>query len=285
MGMNERVARELLEKQREVLYPIVEEHGGKVVKEIGDGTLSSFGSAIGAVNCAIELQKALRGNEDLRLRIGIHEGDVVVERNDILGDGVNIASRIEPMAAPGGICISEKVYDEVKNQPGMKTKSLGRLRLKNVQRPIELFALVGEGLPEPKPAIRSIQRTEEETRKRKSKVLIIDDEVSLTHTIKLILEESGDYEVAEENDGTKALATARRFRPDLILLDVVMPEIDGGEVAFQVQADEDLSEIPIVFLTGVVTRKEEGMIGGRHFIAKPVTKNKLIDCVNKNMVR
>jgi len=149
MGKDERRARELLEKQREALYPVVEKHEGRVLKEIGDGTLSMFGSAIKAVDCAIVLQKMLKNVEGLKLRIGIHVGDVVIEHDDVFGDGVNVASRIESLAEPGGICVSGRVHDDIRNQPQMTAVSLGRKKLKNVQRPVEVFALSGEGLPSP----------------------------------------------------------------------------------------------------------------------------------------
>ena len=92
----------------------------------------------------------LRREPKILIRIGIHEGDVVFEEEGIYGDGVNVASRVQHLAAPGGICISGKVYDEVRNQPGMKAKSLGQVQLKNVRGPMEIFALTGQGLAVPK---------------------------------------------------------------------------------------------------------------------------------------
>ena len=143
MQKNEPKARELIEKQRDIIKPLVYKHSGKVLQYTGDGTLCTFGSAIEAVNCAVEIQKALKEEDELNLRIGIHVGDIVFEGDDIYGDGVNVASRIEPLAEPGGICVSGQVYDNIKNQPSIKTTSLGSKELKNVERAVEVFALVG----------------------------------------------------------------------------------------------------------------------------------------------
>ena len=151
MQKDEPKARQLIERHREIMAPLIEQHRGEVLQYIGDGTFCTFGSAIDAVNCAIEIQRALQHEPEINLRIGIHLGDVVVAAEEIYGDGVNVASRIEPLAAPGGVCISEKIYDEVKNQPGVETISLGHKKLKNVERPLEVFALAGEGLALPQP--------------------------------------------------------------------------------------------------------------------------------------
>ncbi len=149
MGEDEPKALQLLQKNRELLKPIIEQFHGEWLKEIGDGTLSSFNSAVEAVNCALAIQHVLRDDPDLILRIGIHVGDVVFEGGDVFGDGVNVASRIEPLAEPGGICVSGRVYDDIQNKPDIETIFLGEKALKHVKRPIKVYALTGEGLPAP----------------------------------------------------------------------------------------------------------------------------------------
>ena len=149
MQEDEAKARAQRGRCREILRRYVGQHGGQILQFYGDGALSSFRSAIEATKCAIEIQRALREEPKVPIRIGIHVGDVIFEEEGIVGDGVNVASRIESVAVPGGICMSEKVYDEIKNQSGMETKSLGRVELKNVRRPIEIFALIGEGFAVP----------------------------------------------------------------------------------------------------------------------------------------
>lgn len=123
----------------------------------------------------------------------------------------------------------------------------------------------------------------------KKKILIVDDEELFTKLVKLNLEKTGDYEVRVENKGLQGLAAAREFQPDLILLDILMPDMEGSEVASRLQDDAQTKDIPVVFLTAVV-RKEEvesgcGVIGGRPFIAKPVSVNELVDCIERNMYR
>jgi|SRR5215211_6371119 len=108
----------------------------------------------------------------------------------------------------------------------------------------------------------------------KKKILIVDDELSITRLLKLNLEKNGGFLVRTENEGTKALAAAKEFKPDLILLDVMMPDIDGGDVAAIIQADPLLRNVPVVFLTAAVKKEEldakGGMIGGFPYIAKPL---------------
>jgi len=123
-------ARELVQNHREIIKPLIEKHAGEVIQYVGDGTFSTFASAIEAVNCAIEIQRNLKDNEDLSLRIGIHVGDVVVEGDEVYGDGVNVTSRLEPLAEPGGVCISGRVYDDIKNQLDMETAFLLIIRIR-----------------------------------------------------------------------------------------------------------------------------------------------------------
>jgi len=121
----------------------------------------------------------------------------------------------------------------------------------------------------------------------KKKVLIIDDETAVTTIVKLTLEGRGTYEVCVENDSRQAIATARKFWPDIIILDVVMPELDGGEVHTQFLADPVLKHIPIIFLTAIVRKKEveehQGMIGGSFYLAKPVTADDLIRAIEDHV--
>jgi CheY-like chemotaxis protein len=112
------------------------------------------------------------------------------------------------------------------------------------------------------------------------RVMIIDDEPGFTRLLKLTLERSGGFKVLEENNGTKAWMAAREFNPDIIFLDVVMPEIDGGDVAQQIRSDPALAHVPIVFLTAIVSAKEGGHeIGGFPFLAKPVTVEAVIQSI------
>ncbi len=122
----------------------------------------------------------------------------------------------------------------------------------------------------------------------KKRILIIDDEPSFTRMVKLNLEKTGAFEVREENKATSALATAREFKPDLILLDVIMPTLDGGDVAGQIENDRQLRRTPVVFLTATVTHREAGpggrlTSGGAVFVPKPVSLDHLIRCITENL--
>jgi class 3 adenylate cyclase len=148
-GKNESLALELLEEHRRLLRLFFPIHQGKEVKTVGDMFLVEFGSALEAVRCAVQIQEALskrnlRCPEENRInvRIGLHVGDVEHSQGDVYGDAVNIASRIEPLAEPGGIVITRQVYEQVRNRPDIKMLALGRHELKNVNEPLELFRVL-----------------------------------------------------------------------------------------------------------------------------------------------
>ena len=121
--------------------------------------------------------------------------------------------------------------------------------------------------------------------KEKKRILIVDDEPSITRMLKLNLEQTGEYQVATENVSMAALAAAERFKPDLMLLDVMMPGLDGGNLASQFQAHPRLKGVPIVFLTAAVTREEvrqrSGLVGGLRFLAKPVNLQEVLTCLQQ----
>ena len=121
----------------------------------------------------------------------------------------------------------------------------------------------------------------------KKRIVVIDDETSFTRLLKLNLEYNGQYLVKEENVSTRAVATIREFKPDLILLDVMMPTIDGGQISQRLQSDPALKDIPIIFLTAAVKRTEiimvGGQIGGFPYLAKPVDMDELLACIEKHL--
>ena len=144
---NEPAALALLEKQRELLRPIVEKNNGEWLKEIGDGLLLTFGTNRDAVDCAIDIQHATKDVPDLDLRIGIHQGEVVFQGSDVVGDDVNIASRIEPFAATGGIAISGRVNSTLERDPEFETMFVGTPQLKGVSQKVEVYCIISHDLP------------------------------------------------------------------------------------------------------------------------------------------
>ena len=151
MGENESLALRLLEEHNAICVPLIKQNGGAILKFIGDAILSSFESASDAVNCGIAIQKALAlrntgrpTRQQIVVRIGIHIGDVVFKDADVFGDGVNIAARIEPLAEPGGIAISQTVYDMIKARPEIQTISLGAKDLKNIKDAVNIYKVLIE---------------------------------------------------------------------------------------------------------------------------------------------
>ena len=126
-----------------------------------------------------------------------------------------------------------------------------------------------------------------ETKKRKKKILIIDDERDFTNLLTAALELHEDYEVCVENNPHQAITTARNFLPDIVVLDVVMPEVDGGEVHSRFKADPALKDIPIIFLTSMVLQTEidehKGVIGGSFYVAKPVSASRLTSVIAERL--
>jgi DNA segregation ATPase FtsK/SpoIIIE-like protein len=147
---DEKAALKLLKKQRRLLKPLVKQFEGEWLKEIGDGLLLSFDSSLSAVECALAIQAKVLGEEHLELRIGIHQGDVVREGNDILGDGVNIASRIEEYAPVGGVAVSGKIQQDLISQPQYEVRLLGEFVLEGLSQKAEIYtvAVAVAALPE-----------------------------------------------------------------------------------------------------------------------------------------
>ena len=146
--LNEAAALTLRQEQAALVRGVFAAHQGREIKSMGDGFLAEFESALRAVQCAIEIQQRLhdrnsRTNQPpIHLRVGIHLGDVEVRGSDIFGDSVNVASRIEPLANPGGICVTEPVFGQVRNKISNRFEKLETMALKNIQFPIDVYRLM-----------------------------------------------------------------------------------------------------------------------------------------------
>jgi class 3 adenylate cyclase len=158
MGADEARMLRLLEVHNQIIQQAVVEHHGHVIKTIGDAFLVDFPSVVNAVQCAQSIQQQFRAhntgkatNEQIHVRIGIHTGDIVQRDGDVFGDGVNIASRLQTLAEPDTICISQKVYEEIEKKIDLRTViSLGQPQLKNITQRFPVYAL----LPEPPQGLR-----------------------------------------------------------------------------------------------------------------------------------
>jgi adenylate cyclase len=140
--------------RRELIDPKIAEHRGRIVKTTGDGALVEFGSAVDAVRCAMEIQRALAERnaaipEDRRIefRIGINVGDIIIDDGDIYGDGVNIAARVESLAQPGAICLSDNAYQQIKGKLALDISDMGEQQLKNIVQPMRVYGVRLDGAP------------------------------------------------------------------------------------------------------------------------------------------
>src|SRR6516164_8826591 len=158
MGEDETGTHQALGELRGAVDPLIAAHGGRIVGTAGDSLLADFSSVVDALKCAVEMQRASRAINDplpperrLELRIGVNLGDVIVDGDDIFGDGVNIAARLEALAQPGTVCISQTVYDQVRNKLDLDYRPLGGHRVKNIAEPVRAYSV---GAPATAPRIR-----------------------------------------------------------------------------------------------------------------------------------
>jgi class 3 adenylate cyclase len=149
MGLDEVGTARTLREHRKVTDALVEKHGGRLVKSTGDGVLLEFPSVVDAVECTVAVQEVMAQRNEgvpadrkMLFRIGINLGDILIEGDgDILGDGVNIAARLEGIAEPGGICISSSAYDQVRGKVAVEFTDLGEPSLKNIAQPVRTYAV------------------------------------------------------------------------------------------------------------------------------------------------
>jgi len=154
MGADEEGTHERLQAHlRDLVDPKIKEHRGRIVKNTGDGMLAEFASVVDAVRCAVEVQRGMIDREPdvpeerrIRFRIGVNLGDVIVEEQDIFGDGVNIAARLEALAEPDGICISRVVRDQVRDRLDYTFEDIGEQQVKNITRPVRVYTLCPGGM-------------------------------------------------------------------------------------------------------------------------------------------
>ena len=146
-SIDEQKALDLIDTLNTIAKPITVKHNGEWLKELGDGFLISFDSSLEAVRCSIEIQKSILDIDDLKIRIGIHQGDIFIKDGDIFGDDVNIASRVEGFSPEGGISLSDKVYKDISSLKDIKTAFIGHRKLKGVQQETKIRCIISHNLP------------------------------------------------------------------------------------------------------------------------------------------
>ncbi len=142
-------AMDMLKRYEEICKTLSDKYSGEIVKNYGDGSLLTFKSAVNAVSCAEEIQLKCREYPQIPLRIGLHIGEITEQENDVFGNAVNIASRIESMCTSGGILFSKDIFEQIKNLPRLSVEALGEFEFKNVEKPMEVYALVNHNFPVP----------------------------------------------------------------------------------------------------------------------------------------
>jgi TolB-like protein len=150
MQKDEQLAAALLRRFHEELEAKINGHHGRIVNFYGDGALCIFQNPLEAIHAAMELQQVFQKTPMIPVRMGLHSGSVVIEGDKVFGDSINVASRIESMGTPGAILFSKRIRDEIKNQPGLTSISLGSFEFKNLDEPVELYALTNAGFIVPK---------------------------------------------------------------------------------------------------------------------------------------
>ena len=173
MQRHEQSAIKMVKHHRAVLEKTVDEFEGNVIEFYGDGSLCIFTSITKAMHCALSIQQQMQAEPPVPLRLGLHIGEVIYEDGKIMGDGVNIASRIQSLGLPGCILFSKEIFDKIRNHPEFKTVNLGRFRMKNVAEPMEVYALANDGLTVPAKRHSSEEKSESYTQ--------MDPGISISH--------------------------------------------------------------------------------------------------------
>src|SRR5437660_5530420 len=152
MGEDEEATLVTLTAHRKIIDHLIEQHHGRFVNSAGDSVLAEFASVVEAVNCAVDIQTALKAENAkllperrMEFRIGVNLGDVMVEGDQIYGDGINVAARLERLAQPGGICISGTVYEQVRDKLALRYDDRGQQTVKNIARPVHVWRVVADG--------------------------------------------------------------------------------------------------------------------------------------------
>ncbi|MEJ2114194.1 MAG: adenylate/guanylate cyclase domain-containing protein, partial [Flavobacteriaceae bacterium] len=152
-------------KHREIFNSVTKKYNGEIIQYYGDGTLSIFSSSVEAIKCGIEMQRAFQQEPSIPVRIGVHAGDIIKTESDIIGDAVNVASRIESLAVAGSILISGEVNDQLRNQNDIDSKFMDSFEFKNVDQIMPVFAITNKGIVVPKKGELS-GKTKEKLRKK-----------------------------------------------------------------------------------------------------------------------
>lgn len=282
MSLREEATLQRLKSYRTIIDKLINDHRGRIFGSAGDSVIAEFPSSVKAVQCAVAIQQGLnRRNTELPqdrrmfLRIGINMGDVMIEGENLFGEAVNIAARLEVLAESGGICISEDVYHQIKNKLKLDVEDLGSHEVKNIPDPIRVYQVVikPESLEQPTPAAGEKGKEGGKTLEA-VRVLVVDDDPDVREILHDYLSEHG-YEVFQADSGEAMREFVADCVPDVVLLDVGLPGEDGLSLARYLR---ERFNIGIVMVSGAGDTMDRivGLeVGADDYIAKPFNPREL----------
>ncbi len=253
MQRSEYQAIDILDRYKQIIFEKVNEAKGNLIQFMGDGCLLLFDSASQALQFSLDVQTAFRTEPEIPVRIGVHVGDVLEREDQIYGDAVNLASRIESMGVPGSVLFSGQVYQSIQGQSQFLCTSLGEYALKHVSQLVEIFALSSHNLVVPNPSQMAgkgqpiaIDNTPSADEGR-LRILIVEDDMIVGTHISMLLTEAGYELLGVIPSGEAAVEQIRTSPPDLVLMDVNLKgRMDGVETAHMIYKE---FRLPVIFLT------------------------------------
>ena len=316
MGRNEEGTLErLMAHRRALVDPKIAEHHGRIVKTTGDGLLAEFPSVVDGVRCAVEMQRGMAERnsavpigERLEFRVGINLSDVIVEGDDIYGDGVNVAARVEALADAGGVFVSNTVYDHVRDRLPFVFEDLGEQQVKNIARPVRVYRIpIAENTPAKAPQrapdnpslavlpFKNMTGGQEIISvaaqgggggaEAPATVIVIDDDPSVREALGSLLRSVG-LQTNLHGSVPEFLRAGRLDGPTCLVLDVRLPGQSGLD--FQRQLSAANIQVPIIFITGYgdipmsVRAIKDGAI---EFLTKPFRDQDLLDAIQQGLAR
>ena len=280
MGAGEEATLRTLRECRKIIDARIAACRGRVFGAAGDSVLAEFPSAVEAVRCAVEIQDALAARDAaapearrMGFRIGVNLGDVMVEGEDLLGDGVNVAARILALAERGGVCVSADAYRQVRGKLDLGFADMGEREFKNIAEPVRVYRVHSE--PARKNAAPTRPATPTRTPAASPHILIVDDDREIRDLLARFLAKHG-HRVEVAADGRAMRKALEEWRIDLVVLDLMLPGEDGLVLCRRLRAE---SNIPVIMLTAMgedIDRIVGLEIGADDYVPKPFNPRELL---------